>query len=195
MKASDLRHLNEIQFGGFGLYDRVKRRASRSTREEHSPSELIVSNVKGLVEKQGFVFATLWSKALPAEQRFKEIEENAKREFVETFREPAEIRQLFFNLIKSTKYEILLLCSTANVFHRLEKLWLLHLVVETAQHSGNIRILAAICARIEVVCFILSAVSDSLETKWKLANFIYFIDLGYFFFVFHWPHLLSRSAI
>lgn len=104
---------------------------------------------KELVEKQGFVFDTLWSKAIPAKQRFKEIEENAKREFVETFREPAEIRQLFFNLIKSAKYEILLLCSTANAFHRLEKLGILPLVVETAQRYVNIRILVATDARIE----------------------------------------------
>jgi two-component system, OmpR family, sensor histidine kinase VicK len=149
VKASDLRHLDEIRFGGFGLYDGVKYRASRSTKEEQTPSELIMSNVKELVEKQGFVFDTLWSRAIPAKQRFKEIEENVKREFVETFREPAEIRQLFFNLIKSAKEEILLLCSTANAFHRLEKLGILPLVVEIAQRSVSIRILLAIDARTE----------------------------------------------
>jgi hypothetical protein len=46
--------------------------------EEKKPSwQIIVSNVKTFVEGQQYVFDTLWSKALPAEQKIEEIEGNA----------------------------------------------------------------------------------------------------------------------
>ena len=55
---------------------------------------------------------------IPARQRIKEIEQGAKREFVETITDPYEIQKLNFDLIKRTQEEILLLFSTASVFRR-----------------------------------------------------------------------------
>ena len=103
---------------------------------------MIVSNMKELVEEQTFVFESLWSRAIPARQRIKEIEEGAKREFVETIREPSEIENLFFNLIKSAKYEIQLLLSTANAFYRLQNLGLISILMEQAANlSLKIKVL------------------------------------------------------
>src|SRR5215203_6611861 len=111
---------------------------------------MIVSNVKELVEVQAFVFETLWSRAIPARQRIKEIEEGAKREFVETLREPSEIKSLFFSLTKSAKYEIQLLLSTANTFYRLQNFDLLSVLMQQAlNHSLNIKILMVIDDKIK----------------------------------------------
>jgi two-component system, OmpR family, sensor histidine kinase VicK len=62
----------------------------------------------------------LWSKAIPARQRFKEIEQGAKREFVETIRDPSEIQKIGFDLIKKAEDEILILFSRVNSFRRRE---------------------------------------------------------------------------
>ncbi|HYY65855.1 MAG TPA: hypothetical protein VE622_01860, partial [Nitrososphaeraceae archaeon] len=46
-------------------------------KEMQSVQQLIYSNVKDLVQQQKYVFESLWSKAIPAEQRIREIEEGA----------------------------------------------------------------------------------------------------------------------
>src|ERR687891_682303 len=87
----------------------------------------------------------LWSRAIPAKQRFKEIEEGAKREFVETIRDPSEIQRLGFDLIRKAEEEILLLFSTANAFRRQEKAGALDILKEVAKLRGvKVRILVPI---------------------------------------------------
>jgi hypothetical protein len=141
MKFSELRHLDGIK-GNFGLGDRSDFRASTSIFEGQPPTELIVSTVRFFVEQQQYFFDMLWGKAIPAKQRIKEIEQGTKREFVETFREPSETQQLFLNLLKSAKEEILLFFSTANAYYRVERLGLLSLLIEAiSRHSINIRVL------------------------------------------------------
>ena len=54
-------------------------------------SQTIYSNVKELVEQEQYIFDTIWSKAIPAEQKIKEIEEGIEPEVIETIRDPIEI--------------------------------------------------------------------------------------------------------
>ena len=42
---------------------------------ESRAAYIIYSNVKELIEHEKYVFETLWSKTIPAEQRIREIEE------------------------------------------------------------------------------------------------------------------------
>ena len=141
MKIVELRHLDGIK-GNFGISDGVEYRASPTSKQERTPSEYIISTMKSFVEQQQYFFETLWSKALPARQRIKEIEEGAKREFVETIRDPYEIQKLGFDLIKRAEEEILILFSTANAFRSQVKGRALALLKEAAsQRSVKIRIL------------------------------------------------------
>ena len=119
--------------------------ASATSQEAEPISQIIHSNVKAVIEQQQYIFETLWSKAIPARQRFKEIEQGAKREFVETVRDPSEIQKLGFDLIKAAEDEILILFSTANAFHRQEKAGALELVKEAAKlHGVKVRVLVPI---------------------------------------------------
>ena len=68
MKITDLRHLYGIK-GNFGIADGKDYGGSASVKEGQPPIELIRSNVKTFVEQQQFLFETLWSKAIPAEQK------------------------------------------------------------------------------------------------------------------------------
>jgi hypothetical protein len=47
-------------------------------------TQAIYSSVKAFVGQQQYFFDMLWKKSIPAKQRIKEIEEDLKREFVET---------------------------------------------------------------------------------------------------------------
>lgn len=103
---------------------------------------LLSSTVKTLVEQQQYFFETLWSKAIPASQRFKEIEEGAKREFAETIRDPLEIQKIETELISGAEEEILLLFSTGNAFHHQIKSYRYELLKEAAMIRGlKVRIL------------------------------------------------------
>ncbi len=119
MKFQELRHLDGLK-GYLSILD-GKVLGSHAYGLEHGLPHAVASTVRVFVEQQQYFFETLWSKAIPAKQRFKEIEEGAKREFVETIRDSSEIQKLSFDLIKKAEEEILILFSTANAFRRQEK--------------------------------------------------------------------------
>jgi two-component system, OmpR family, sensor histidine kinase VicK len=93
---------------------------------------------------KGSVFDTFWNKAIPAKQRIKEIEKGAKREFIETIREPTEIHRLVRDLIQSATEEVVILFSTARntLRSRQDYQELLELLKKvSSHHQVRIRIL------------------------------------------------------
>jgi two-component system sensor histidine kinase VicK len=138
MKIVELRHLDGVK-GNFGISDGVEYRASPTSKQEETPSEYIISTMKSFVEQQQYFFETLWNKAIPAEQRIREIEEGIEPEVIETIREPKVIQERVFELLKSVKEEILIIFSTANAFRRQEKAGAVDLVIRTAK-SKNVKV-------------------------------------------------------
>jgi len=144
VERMELRHLDAIK-GNFSISDKKTYRGAASMNEGEPPTEGVRSTTRVFVEEQQYFFETLWSKAIPAKQRFKELEEGAKREFVETVRDPSEIQKLSFELIKKAQEEILILLSTTNAFHRQDKAGTLELLKEAAKLRGvQVRILVLI---------------------------------------------------
>jgi len=69
----DLRHLKGVE-GVFGIVDnRLFFILSTVQGNTSSVSELIYSNVDSVVNQNRYLFETMWKKAIPAEQRIKEI--------------------------------------------------------------------------------------------------------------------------
>jgi two-component system, OmpR family, sensor histidine kinase VicK len=81
-KVAELRHLDRVK-GNFGIADGKDYGGSASVKEGEPPIELIRSNVKAFVEQQQYFFETLWNKAIPAEQKIKEIEDGIPTEKTE----------------------------------------------------------------------------------------------------------------
>jgi two-component system, OmpR family, sensor histidine kinase VicK len=143
-KIFELRHLDGIK-GNLSIIDGREYRASPSVRPGAPPDVLIRSTAKVFVEQQQFVFETLWNKAIPARQRFKELEKGVKTEFVETVRDAKEIQQLSFNLIKNAEEEIEILFSMTNASRLQAKTEALKLLQEAAlSRHVKIRILVPI---------------------------------------------------
>lgn len=117
MKFCQIRHLDRVA-GNFGIGDRREIRMHAVVRESRVPTQMLISNVRSFVEQHQYFFDELWKKAIPAEERIREIEEGAKREFIETIRDPSEIQKVGSDLLKSAKEEILIFFSTASPFHR-----------------------------------------------------------------------------
>jgi two-component system sensor histidine kinase VicK len=117
----ELRHLEGVKVN-FGINESDYVATAIQQQEEDRPnSQLIHSNARVMIEQQQYFFETLWNRAIPAEQRIKEIEEEIKPQVIETIREPKATQERVFELLKSANEEILIIFSTSNAFRRQEK--------------------------------------------------------------------------
>src|SRR5215212_2379706 len=134
--VDDLRHLDEIK-GNFMISEMEYLAPLILYEKGKIASQVIYSNAEEIVEQQQYIFDTLWRKAIPAEQKIREIEEGIEPEIIETIRDPVEIQMLGFELVKSATYEILVIFSTANAFHRQERAGSMELFKEAAMAEGR----------------------------------------------------------
>jgi two-component system, OmpR family, sensor histidine kinase VicK len=74
MKIADVRHLDGIK-GNFMVSEKEYLAPAASNNISNIASQIIYSNLHEIVEQQQYMFETLWSKAIPSEQRIREIEE------------------------------------------------------------------------------------------------------------------------
>lgn len=140
MKICDLRHLDEVK-GNFGIADGLYYTGSAKTYESSPPPLLLVNTFRPFVEQQQYFFEMLWKKAMPAKQRIKEIEENLKREFIETIQYSEETTSLITKVLSSATEEILLIFSRAGTLKKYEKLGMLDIIREKADKEVEVRIL------------------------------------------------------
>jgi two-component system, OmpR family, sensor histidine kinase VicK len=140
MQISELRHLDGVK-GNFGISE--KGYTASATMQEAAPlQQVIYSNVRSILDQQQYVFETLWSKAKPAEQKIREIEEGHDLGETEIIQSPKKILELFINMIKSAKSEILLILPTINAFLREERIGAIELLKKlAAEHNVNVRII------------------------------------------------------
>jgi two-component system, OmpR family, sensor histidine kinase VicK len=71
--VGELRHLDEFK-GNFAVSE-TEYLTSMVLPEAKPVPQIIYSNVKTIVEQQKYLFDTFWEKAIPAEQKIREIEE------------------------------------------------------------------------------------------------------------------------
>src|SRR5919109_4078505 len=140
MQIAELRHLDGIK-GNFGISEKAYT-ASATLQEAALLQQVIYSNVKAILEQQQYVFETLWSKAIPAEGKVKEIEQGLEPDIIEVIQNPAKTTKLYLDLIENAKREILLIFPTTNAIIRQNRAGALQLLKEAAEkHRVNVRIL------------------------------------------------------
>jgi two-component system, OmpR family, sensor histidine kinase VicK len=135
MIIDELRHLDGIK-GNFAVSEK-EYMASATMQEASLLQQVIYSNVNGLLEQQQYVFDSFWSRSVPAEQKIKEIEEGVIIGKTEVIQSPKAIQQLFINMVKSTKHEVLLLLPTINAFYREERIGIIELLKQASEREGN----------------------------------------------------------
>ena len=105
--VDDLRHLDGL-IGGLAVNETEYMAAN--TLEEAKPlTRVIYSNVKEIVEHHQYTFNTFWKKAIPFEQRIREIEEGLEPKQTEILENDEEISKRIVHIIK--KSDILCICS------------------------------------------------------------------------------------
>ena len=73
--VDELRHLNGIK-GNFYISETAYLAPATYHEEGKPASQVIYSNVEEIVDHQNYVFDTLWSRAISAKERIREIEED-----------------------------------------------------------------------------------------------------------------------
>jgi two-component system, OmpR family, sensor histidine kinase VicK len=78
MQVAEIRHLDSVE-GNFGVSDDEYVATAIIVQDAKPLPKLIYCNISEIVQQQQHFFETLWSKALPAEQRLKEIDLGVSR--------------------------------------------------------------------------------------------------------------------
>jgi two-component system sensor histidine kinase VicK len=143
--AYDIRHLEGIK-ANFSVSE-TEYLASAALLEEQMQQQssipiqqVIYSNVRDIVEQQKYVFESFWDKAIPAERRIREIEEGIVSGSTEVIQIPSRTKELFIDLIKSAKQEVLLLFPTVNSFLREERIGIIQLLKEAGSIGRKVRV-------------------------------------------------------
>ena len=136
MEIGELHHLDDIK-GNFSVSE--KEYTASATMQEASPlQQVIYSNVKEVLEQQQYVFDSFWNKSVPAEQKIKEIEEGVVLGKTEVIQSPKDIQQLFINMVKSAKREVLLVLPTVNAFYREERIGIIELLKQASEGDHRV---------------------------------------------------------
>ena len=134
--VGELRHLDGIK-GNLYLSE-AGYLAPATFHERGKPAaQIIYSNVKEIVEHQTYVFDTLWTRAIPAHERFEQIEEGGGHEFVKVITNPQKASRILSELVKSAKEEILLFLANDDVLTRIDKLGLVDQMIKISQEANT----------------------------------------------------------
>ncbi|HYF99560.1 MAG TPA: HAMP domain-containing sensor histidine kinase [Candidatus Saccharimonadales bacterium] len=136
---SEIRHLDGMK-GNFEVADESEYVAVAVVHEAQSLPQLIFSNVPEIVEQQQFVFDSFWNRAIPAEQRIKEIQEGIVSSVTTVFNDYKQAENKEFEMIKTATKEIQIIYSTANAFHLQEKRGTLELLKQMADQNKKLQI-------------------------------------------------------
>ncbi|HYZ60527.1 MAG TPA: HAMP domain-containing sensor histidine kinase [Nitrososphaeraceae archaeon] len=107
-----------------------------------SQSHIIYSNIKGIIEQQQRLFNRLWENAVPAEQRIKELDEDAQSEFFKVITDNKKISQILIDLTNSVGNEVLLLLPNDKALVKIDKLGIINSLINASQKRGvNVKII------------------------------------------------------
>lgn len=105
-------------------------------------ANLYGNEFKNFIGNEQYVSDVFWDKAIPKEQEFDEIknEIGTTNETFKIIKDPVQVQELAFHLAKLSKNEILILFSTANAFHRQERMGALVKLQEIRENNDKIKI-------------------------------------------------------
>ncbi len=131
MNYVELRHMDNVK-GNMAVTETEY--VATSVLEGLKPvTQTIYSNVKAFLEQQRYFFENLWSNAVPAEHRIREIEQGIEPQRIEVIYDPGQALELYQSLIISAEKEIKLMFPTCNAVIRQDNAGILYLLQEAAK--------------------------------------------------------------
>jgi two-component system sensor histidine kinase VicK len=133
--VTELRHLDGIK-GNFGVSENEYLSTSR-LQEASLLSEIIYSNVKSIVDQHQFLFETLWSKAVPAEIKIREIEQDLEPVFVDVIQNSKRAKEVYLHLLDIATKEIMIIFPTLYAFIRQEKIGVIQAIKDAVKYRNT----------------------------------------------------------
>jgi signal transduction histidine kinase len=133
--VDELRHLDSIR-GNFYVSEKEYAAPTVSHKKGKPTDMMIYSGNKEVVQHQQHIFESMWNASTSAERKIWEIERNVNLGITEIIDNPSKTQILFIDLIKSAKFEILLICPTVNAFLREYKIGAIKLFKEISAGAG-----------------------------------------------------------
>jgi two-component system, OmpR family, sensor histidine kinase VicK len=130
MQYAEVRHISSLN-ENFRVSE-TEYVAAATTKEGFPIPKLIYSNSKEIVGQQQYIFEALWEKAVPAEQRIKEIEQESELQRIAVIYDARQALELYQWLIMSAEKEIKIVFPTTNALIRQDKAGILFLLQEAA---------------------------------------------------------------
>ena len=135
--VDELRHLGGIK-GNFYVTE-SEYAAPSSYHEKHKSADMMIySDNTEIVQHQQSIFESIWNASTSAERKIKEIEDNIDLGTTEIIDNPSKTQALFIDLIKSAKFEILLILPTVNAFLREHRIGALQLLKELSANGSEV---------------------------------------------------------
>ena len=107
--------------------------------QEQSIPQLIHSDVKEVVEQQQYVFDSFWNRAIPSEQKIREIDYGIMPEVTEVIQSPEEAERREWDILRKAKEEVQIIYSTANAFYIQERTGTIQFLNQLAE-EGDVSI-------------------------------------------------------
>jgi two-component system sensor histidine kinase VicK len=115
MDWMELRHIDGLH-GYFVVVDGKQFNSHAYGEKGKSFPHMVTSTVKVFVQQQQYFFNTLWEKAIPAEQKMKEVEEGRTPEKLEIIQDTKKSISCAFDIMNKTQKELLVLFATPRTF-------------------------------------------------------------------------------
>ena len=115
--------------------------ASATMKNLQLLSQVVYSNSKAVVEQHNFFFENLWDKSISASEKIDEIEKGIIPEVVDVLKNPVDIKSIYFDVLKSSASEIMLILTTSTVFMREENDGIVQTLMDASNRNIKIRII------------------------------------------------------
>ncbi|MDQ6666775.1 MAG: HAMP domain-containing histidine kinase [Thermoproteota archaeon] len=137
--VDELRHLDGIK-GGIAINE-TEYMATTVLQEAKPLTQVIYSNMKEVVDQGQYIFDIFWYRAIPAEQKIREIEDGIEPSRIEVIPDTKVSISRSLALIKSAVEEVLVIFATSETFSLAMNMGILQLYKEVTQNGAKIRLL------------------------------------------------------
>jgi signal transduction histidine kinase len=137
--VDELRHLDGIK-GGIAVNE-TEYMATTVLQEAKPLTQVIYSNMKEVVDQGQYIFDIFWYRAIPAEQKIREIEDGIEPSRIEVIPDTKVSISRSVDLIKSAVKEVLVIFATSETFSLAMNMGILQLYKEVTQNGAKIRLL------------------------------------------------------
>ncbi len=134
-----IRHLRNLPPMSFAVDDRYFHATIEKMEGGKMVQSLLTSNESIYINHFSSIFKELWKTGVDAVQRIRDIEEGTDLADIEVFQDTSRTREVYLNLVKEAKKQILLLFPTPKAFSRQSKIGAIELA-EKAARERNVRV-------------------------------------------------------